>query len=101
MRTYLGDVGEVLPSCVGECTVHVLLQPRLDEEEGVKDFDMAEALLLQKLEGLPLIIGSNYELFNCSQNTNTGLAPQDCRGCLLLGCTSSVARVHRHVIPGG
>ena len=78
MRTYLGDVGEVLPSCVGECTVHVLLQPRLDEEEGLEPLGMADRLLLQQLKGIPLIISPDYDLLDHSQDSDFESVPRDC-----------------------
>ena len=46
MRTWLDDVGEVLPSNGGEGLVHVLQEPRHDEEAGFEPLGMGIGLPL-------------------------------------------------------
>jgi hypothetical protein len=68
-----------------------LLQARLDEEEGLKDLDVAETLLLQEFQRLPLVIVSSHDLFDHFQDTNTDadVVPRHRGSRVLLGNTCS------------
>ena len=62
MQTWFGDVGEARPSHGHECTVHVLMESHHHEEFCIKPLGVAVRLLLQQLEGIPLIISPDDDL---------------------------------------
>ena len=87
MRTWLDDVGEVLPSDGSEGLVHVLLKSRRDEEPGFKPLGMGIDLPLQQLECLPLVVVLEDDLFNHRQDPNAEAASWDYRNFFFFsGC---------------
>ena len=86
VRTWFGDVYEARPSRGSECVVHVLTESRHHEEFCIEPLGVAVRLLLQQLEGSPLIISPDDDLINQRQDSNFETGPRDCwrgRGFLL------------------
>ena len=86
MRTWFGDVSEARSSRSRECAVHVLAESSHHEEFYLEPLGMAVQLLLHQLEGIPLVISSNYDLTDRSQNSDFEVGPRNCwrgRGFLL------------------
>ena len=81
MRTWFGDVGEARASYSRECMVHVLAESHHHEEFCLETLGVAVRLPLQQLEGIPLVIDSDYDLIDRSQNSDFKMGPRDCRRC--------------------
>ena len=87
MRTWLDDVGEVLPSDGGEGLVHVLQKPGRDEEAGFESLDMGIGLPLQQLKCLSLVVVLEDDLFDHRQDPDAEAASWDCRNFFFFpGC---------------
>ena len=78
VRTWLDDVGEVLPSDGGESLVHVLQKSRHDEEAGFKPLGMGISLPFQQLECLPLVVVLEDDLLDHRQDPDAEAASWDC-----------------------
>ena len=78
MRTWFGDVGEARLSRSHKCAVHVLAESHHHEELCLEPLGVAVRQPLQQLEGIPLVIGPDYDLIDGSQNSNFEVGPQDC-----------------------
>ena len=87
MRTWIDDVGKVLPSDSSEGLVHVLQEPRRDEEVGFEHLGMGISLPLQQLEYLPLVVVLEDDLFNHRQDPDAETASWNCRNFFFFpGC---------------
>jgi len=78
MRTWLDNVGEVLPSDGGESLVHVLQESCHDEEAGFEPLGMGIGLPLQQLKCLPLIVVLVDNLLDHHQDPDAEAASWDC-----------------------
>ena len=87
MRTWLDDVGEVLPSDGSEGLVHVLQESRRDEEAGFEPLGMGVGLPFQQLKCLSLVVVLDDDLFNYCQDPDVEAASWDCENFFFLtGC---------------
>jgi len=78
MRTWLDDVGEVLPSDGSEVLVHVLQKSHRDEEAGFEPLVMGISLLLKQLECLSLVVVLVDDLLDHRQDPNVEATSWDC-----------------------
>ena len=87
MRTWLDDVGEVLPSDGGESLFHVLQKSCHDEEAGFEPLGMGISLPLQQLECRLLVVVPVDDLLDHCQDPDAEAAAWDCGNFhFFLGC---------------
>ena len=83
VRTWFNDVDEILQPDGGERLIHILFKSCFQEEVDFEPLGIAEILLLQQFECLPLVVVLDKILFDLRQDSDAETTSWDCGGFVL------------------